>query len=166
MALRCSILLLLSLFAGCNQTDPQILAAREQFLVSTVPDGERPIPDVQKDLKEGKLKETDVFTVRAHIDAGDFAPFGDGQAAFMVTDAAGHDGKKAHNPHDCPFCKRDINSVMARVEFKGADGNTLKIDARQLFDLKEKDLVVVEGTGRFNEENALIISASKIFVKR
>ncbi len=166
MCNRLALLLLPALLAGCGQTDPQITAAREKFLVTAVPAGERPIPDVQKDLREAKLKETDVFSVRARIDAGEFPPFGEGQAAFMITDAAGHDGEKAHNPHDCPFCKRDINSVMARVEFPGTDGKPLKIDSRQLFDLKESDLVVVQGTGRFNEDGSFIITASKIFLKR
>ena len=135
-------------------------------VVPAAPAGEKPIADIRKALKDGELKPDQTFVVRARINAGDFPPFADGMAAFVVTDATGHDGDESHNPHECPFCKRDIKNVIARVEFKDKAGALIKTDARELFDVKEFDLLVIEGTGQFAEDDTLVIDATKLFVKR
>ena len=153
--------------AGCGDaTSPRVLALRSQFLVASAPEKERPVPDVRNDLKSGELKPDTAFVVRARINAGDFPPFADGKAAFIVTDATGHDGDESHDPHECPFCKRDIKSVIARVEFDDEAGRMIDIDARELFNLKEFDLLVIEGRGQFDEDDMLVVAASKIFVSR
>ena len=152
---------------GCDDaTNPRVLALRSQFLVANAPEKERPVPDVRKDLKSGELKPDTTFVVRARINAGDFPPFADGKAAFIVTDATGHDGDESHDPHECPFCKRDIKSVIARVEFDDDTGKMIGIDSRELFNLREFDLLVIEGTGQFDEDDMLVIAARKLFVKR
>jgi hypothetical protein len=158
--------LILSL-AGCGKAvDPVTVALRKQLLVSEPLAGEKTISDVRKELKSESLTSSDSFVVRVRINAGDFPPFADGMAAFVVTDATGHDGDEAHNPHECPFCKRDIKNSIARVEFADADGKLIKIDSRELFDIEEFDLLVIEGTGRFDEDDTLIIAAKTMFVKR
>lgn len=155
------------LLAGCGETvDPQIVSLRERLVVSSAPGADGPISDIRKDLKSDALSPGDSFVVRVRINAGDFPPFADCMAAFVVTDATGHDGDETHNPHECPFCKRDIKNAIARVEFSDTEGTLIKIDARELFDVKEFDLLVLEGTGRFDEDDTLIIAAKKIFVKR
>jgi hypothetical protein len=55
---------------------------------------------------------------------------------------------------------------MARVQFTDDSGKTLKLDARQLFNLKEFDLIVVQGTAKFDQDKSLIITAQKLFIKR
>ncbi len=153
--------------AGCGAgTDPLILALRQQFVVDQPPGNERPVPEIRADLKSGKLTPDMPFSVRVRINAGEVPAFAPGKATFIVTDATGHDGDESHNPHDCPFCKRDIKSVIAQVEWRGQDGKLLQVDSRQLFDVKEFDLLVLEGTGKFSGDDTLIINASKIFVKR
>ena len=159
-------LLLSLLLTGCSTEDPALTAARSQFLSQTPPAGEQPIPNAHKGLSDGSLKPDSTITVRARINAGDFPPFADGLAAFVVTDATGHDGDESHNPHECPFCKREIELQMARVQFTDAAGQVLKTDARQLFGLKEFDLIVVQGTARFDADKSLIITARKMFIKR
>lgn len=162
-----SVLSCCTLTAGCGGgTDPKILALREQFLVEKPPGNERPVPDIRSDLKSGKLTSDTAFSVRVRIDAGDVPPFAVGKAAFIVTDATGHDGDESHNPHDCPFCKRDIKSVIAQVVWNDAEGKLLNVDSRELFDIREFDLLVIEGTGKFSEDDTLVIVASKIFVTR
>jgi hypothetical protein len=42
----------------------------------------------------------------------------------------------------------------------------LALDSRELFDVKEFDLLVIEGTGKFSEDDTLIINGSKLFVTR
>lgn len=153
--------------SGCGTSvSPEIAALREQFVVDSAPTGEKPISDVRRAMKAEELTSDRTFVVRARINAGDFPPFADGMAAFVVTDATGHDGDESHNPHECPFCKRDIKNVIARVEFKDGSGTLVKTDARELFDVKEFDLLVIEGAGRFAEDDTLIIDATKLFVRR
>ena len=153
--------------AGCGDaTSPRVLALRSQLLVASAPEKERPVPDIRKNLKSGALKADTRFVVRARINAGDFPPFAEGKAAFIVTDATGHDGDESHDPHECPFCKRDIKSVIARVEFADDTSKMIDIDARELFNVKEFDLLVIEGTGRFDEDDMLVIDAKKLYVKR
>lgn len=151
---------------GCSSEDPAIVAARARYLVDAPPAGEQPIPEVHKGLNDSTLQPDATVTVRARINAGDFPPFADGLAAFVVTDATNQDGDENHNPHECPFCKRDIEVQMARVQFIDESGKTLKIDARQTFNLKEFDLIVVQGTAKFDEDKSLVITAQKLFVKR
>ena len=124
------------------------------------------MPEIRSDLKSGKISPDAAFSVRVRINAGDVPPFAEGKAAFIVTDATGHDGDESHNPHDCPFCKRDIKSVIARVEWNDNEGKLIDVDSRELFDVKEFDLLVIEGTGQFAEDDTLIINASKAFVTR
>ena len=152
---------------GCgDSTSPRVLALQSQFLVASIPQKERPVPDIRKDLKSGALKTDTRFVVRARINAGDFPPFAEGKAAFIVTDATGHDGDESHDPHECPFCKRDITSVIARVEFADDTSKMIDIDARELFNVKEFDLLVIEGTGRFDEDDMLVIDTKKLYLQR
>jgi hypothetical protein len=153
--------------SGCGDgLSPEVRAIRDRVITTKAPAGEQPIPEVRKELQDGTLDADKPFVVRARINAGDFPPFAEGVAAFVVTDATGHDGDEEHNPHECPFCKRDINSVIARVEFRQQDGKLIEIDARELLKLKEFDLLVIEGTGAIGEDDMLVIEATKIFVKR
>ncbi len=162
-----SLLFCCSLTAGCGAgIDPEIVALREKFVVQQPPGDERPVPEIRADLKSGKLTPDSPFSVRVRINAGEVPPFAPGKATFIVTDATGHDGDESHNPHDCPFCKRDIKSVIAQVEWNDPNGKVLQVDSRKLFDVKEFDLLVLEGTGKFSKDDTLIITASKVFVTR
>ena len=162
-----SLLFFCTLIAGCGAgVDPEVMALRHQFVVEKPPGNERPVPDIRADLKSGKLKPDSAFSIRVRINAGEVPPFAPGKATFIVTDATGHDGDESHNPHECPFCKRDIKSVIAQVEWHDKNGKLLQTDSRELFDVKEFDLLVVEGTGKFSEDDTLIIHGSKLFVTR
>ena len=167
----CVLSFCMLLLCGCGQADPAVTAARQQFVSQASLQGEVKIPDIRKAASAEDADKTKSWVIRAKINAGEFPPFADGLASFIVTDAFGtddaeHKGGADHNPHDCPFCKRDINSVMARVEFCGADGAPLPLDARQLFDLQEMQLVQVEGTARKDDDDWLVISARRIHVVR
>ena len=156
-----------SLIAGCGSgIDPEIMSLRQKFVVERPPGDERPVPEIRADLKSGKLTSDTPFSVRVRINAGEVPPFAPGKATFIVTDATGHDGDESHNPHDCPFCKRDIKSVIAQVECHDQNGKLVQVDSRKLFDIKEFDLLVLQGTGTFSKDDTLIINASKVFVAR
>lgn len=159
--------LAVSFAVGCAEgLDPKLASLRDKSLSAEQIGNSRPIPEVRKALKADELKGNSKFVVRARVNAGDFPPFVDGMAAFVVTDATGHDGDESHNPHECPFCKRDINNVIAQVQFVDESGKMIQKDARELFGLKEFDLVEVEGTGSFDDADMLMIKADRIFVKK
>ena len=165
----CVTILLFSgmMMAGCGEAvDPHVLRIREQFLTEKPLGPEQPVANIRKALQSGDLKPDTLFTIRVRINAGEVSSFSDGVARFFVTDATGHDGDESHDPHECPFCRRDVKSMMALVEFKDDSGQLLRIDARELFDVHEFELLVLEGTGYLDEEEILVISASRMFVKR
>lgn len=152
---------------GCGDgLDPAARSVRDRMLSQSAPSGERPIPEIRKGLKAEDAASEKRFVVRVRINAGEFPPFAEGIAAFMVTDATGHDGDEEHNPYECPFCKKDIKNVIARIEIRDESGKIVETDARNLFQLKEFDLLVVEGSGTIGEDDTLIIAASKIWIKR
>ncbi len=162
-----TILLFSGMMAGCGgAVDPQVLRIREQFLTEKPLGSEQPVANIRKAFQSGDLKPETLFTIRVRINAGEVSPFSDGVARFFVTDATGHDGDESHDPHECPFCRRDVKSMMALVEFKDDSGQLLRIDTRELFDVHEFELLVLEGTGHLDEEEILVVSASRMFVKR
>lgn len=165
----CITILLFSgmMAAGCGEAvDPQVLRIREHFLTEKPLGSEQPVSTIRKAIQSGDLKPDTPFTIRVRINAGEVSPFSDGVARFFVTDATGHDGDESHDPHECPFCRRDVKSMMALVEFKDDSGKLLRIDARELFGVHEFELLVLEGTGRLDEEEILVVSANRMFMSR
>jgi hypothetical protein len=91
--------------------------------------------------------------VQGRIGAKGMDPFLKGKASFSLLEipADDHASKPGHNADDCPFCKkRQANSTMAAVQFLGADGQPIPVDARQLFGVAAGQDVIVRGTGVFD----------------
>lgn len=153
--------------SGCSESvSTETQAARQKFLVVEMPTGEVAVSSIREQLKAGELSADTPFVVRARINAGEMLPWGTGTASFVITDATGHDGDEEHNPHTCPFCSRNIQESMAQVHFLDDVGTLLQNDSRELFDLKENQLVVIRGTGRIDEADVLVIDAQQMFVRR
>ncbi len=82
-------------------------------------------------------------------------PWRDGKAVFFLVDAATADGFADHlaeqdddHAANCPFCAAHAASqlsAVATVFFSDTTDEAAPIDARDLFGLKEGDLVVVRG---------------------
>lgn len=153
--------------AGCGEAvSPEILAWRKKYLVETVISGEQTIAKVREKLKSGELGADSEFVVRVRINAGDLPPWGSDTASFVVTEAIGHDGDESHDPHNCPFCSRDIQNNIAQVHFSDDDGKLIQIDSRNLFDLTQHQLIVVKGTGQIDDTDTLVIHADQMYVTR
>lgn len=158
--------------AGCGESlSPEMLAIRNRLLTKDLMSAstsrqEEPIMTIREQLKSGQKKAGDVVLVRARVNAGDLSPFAEGLASVTLTDATDHDGDESHNPHECPFCKRDILEMMAILEFRGTDGKIIPEDARRLLDLREFDLVLVEGTLSTADDGMLRIQGSRLEVLR
>ena len=107
-------------------------------------------------LAEAKAKLTTTpqpVVIAGRIGARGMEPFLEGKASFSLLEipADDHANKPGHNADDCPFCKkRQANAPMAAVQFLGADGKPLPVDARTLFGVQKGSDVVVRGAGVFD----------------
>ncbi|MEZ6127102.1 MAG: hypothetical protein R3C59_00305 [Planctomycetaceae bacterium] len=104
--------------------------------------------------------------IKGRIHAGDASPWADGMAAFVLTDATGHDGESDHDPHTCPFCSRRINDYLAKVSFLNDAGELIEIDSRKLFDVTDRQLVYVTGTGRIDDDGLLNVTATGLYLPK
>lgn len=101
-------------------------------------------------------------------------PFVKDYAIVMVADPLAvvelEEGGHNHAPgEECAFCAAhagDQSNFLATVKFTGDDGKVLSIDARELFDLKEKDIVVVRGKARLDHDGTLVVDATGLYVRR
>lgn len=101
-------------------------------------------------------------------------PFAKDQATFFLADpqsvTENEESGHAHAPgEECAFCAAhaaDRSDMLAMVRFLDENANVLRTDVRQLFDVKEKDTVVVRGTARVIEGGMMVVDATGLYVRR
>ncbi len=101
-------------------------------------------------------------------------PFTKNQASFFLADpgaiaeleASGH----AHSPgEECAFCEAhaaDSSALLAMVRFLDKNGQILPIGVPQMFDVEERDTVVIQGTARIVAGGMMVVDATGIYVRR
>ncbi|MEZ6063307.1 MAG: hypothetical protein R3C19_23415 [Planctomycetaceae bacterium] len=153
--------------AGCSgeSADSELLALRRKFVVETPASEIVSIESVRSELQAGEREWGSEIVLRGRINAGDLSPWEPGKAAFVLTDATGHDDDDDHDPHECPFCSRNIESMIAHVEFRNDAGQVIEIDARSLFDVQEKQLVIVRGNASIDDSGILQLAAKDLYIK-
>lgn len=107
-----------------------------------------------KDAPKGAQK----LVIAGRIGAKGMEPFLENKASFVLQEipADGHAAKAGHDTDNCPFCKkRSANAPMVAVQFVGADGKPLPVDARKLFGIQKGQEVVVSGTAVFDPKLAI-----------
>jgi hypothetical protein len=110
--------------------------------------------------------------VAGRIGARGMEPFLDGKASFVLVEipADDHANKPGHDADNCPFCKKkNANAPMVAVQFLGADGRPIPIDARTLFGIEKGADVVVRGNGAFDPKLAIPViqlTAEAIHLRR
>ena len=126
-----------------------VTAVRGQLLLPQEPAGALTLAAAKQ-----KLTTTpQPIVVAGRIGGKGMEAFVKDKASFSMLEipADDHAKKPGHKPDDCPFCKkRQANSPIAAVQFVGADGKELPIDARALFGIKEGQDVVIRGTAIFD----------------
>ncbi len=101
-------------------------------------------------------------------------PFAQSQAIFFLADPqaiAEHEAEgHVHAPgEECSFCAahaEENSELLAMVRLVDEQGQVLPIDTRQLLNLKENDMVVVQGEAQVLEGGMMIINAAGIFVRK
>ena len=123
--------------------------------------------------KEKLTKEPQPVVIAGRVGArGGMEPFLENKASFVLVEipADDHARKPGHDNDNCPFCKkRQANSPMTAVQFVGADGTVIPVDARKLFGLQKGSDVVVRGQGVFDPKLAIPViqlTADGIFVRQ
>jgi len=101
-------------------------------------------------------------------------PFAKSEAVLFLADpqgvveneAAGH----AHAPgEECAFCAAhaaDKADMLALVRLVDENGKVLPMDIRQLFDVKEKDMVVVCGKAHVTAGGILVVDAQGLYIRK
>jgi len=153
-----------SFLVGCAPDDPRYAALRRELVLDSKPADVISIAEAKE-----ALQSNENVSIVASISEDDFEAFADGEAAFLVTEIlpqqAGHGGKD--HVDNCPFCKRRAATApRASVRFVDEKGDTLGIDARELFNLKPGDVVVVSGKGELIAEVDLLqLTATNIYLQ-
>jgi hypothetical protein len=101
-------------------------------------------------------------------------PFDPDAAVFFLVDpeavAAAEEHGHQHAPgEECAFClanAADASTLIAAVRFLDEDGEPLPVDVRTLFDLKEKETVVIRGTATAKTGSILTVDATGLYVRR
>ena len=151
--------------------DPVVLAeTRDKFLLDQEPNGVQGVLDVQEEY----VKPHDVVLV-GQI-GGVANPWSPGKAAFILADPITlSEFSETGNEHvcddpSCKFCQRQkiskLKEGLAAVEFRSADGRVVPIDARQLFSVSNRQMVVVRGKVEVNDLGCLVVAADGLYVRR
>jgi hypothetical protein len=99
-------------------------------------------------------------------------PFVKNQAMFFLADPEAVAEMEEHAHHHapgevCAFCAaHTADALVAVVQFKGPNGKPLPVDARELFDLKEKETVVIRGKARVAPGGMLTVDATGLYARR
>ena len=152
------------LLPGCGEgLSADAEQARQEFLLTARPSGEQTVKSIREALTEGKT-ELDVVLI-GRIDGGQMPAFEEGKAAFLFADGIGHGGTD-HDPFACKFCSKNPENYAATVQFE-VDGKVLATDARNLFGVKERQKVMINGKATLDssdETNLLAIKGTGIFL--
>ena len=101
-------------------------------------------------------------------------PFAKGQAIFFLVDPEVAADAEAHahthaEGEECAFCAAhaaDSAHAIAVVQFADEKGKPLAVDARDLFELKEKETVVVKGKAKAAANGMITVDATGLYVRR
>ena len=137
--------------------------------------------DHAHDAKTPLVEELDVILVGSvggvpnpSAEATPDFPFAKGKAIFFLVDpeVAAEAEEHAHTHaegEECAFCAAhaaDSAHAIAVVQFADEKGNALPVDARELFELKEKETVVVKGKAKANGNGMITVDATGLYVRR
>jgi hypothetical protein len=168
---------------GCQseQVDARTAELRQQFLVATEPSGALTLTELATQLgvvkpdEEAAVDQTDLASpansaqsvvVVGRIFAGDMEPWDTGKASFLIAELPDEGHGEGHDADNCPFCKRKAaKAPTAIVQFVDATGQVIPIDARKLFGVDKKDVVVIRGQAAPGELTAMVVTATDMHVR-
>jgi hypothetical protein len=182
---RCAVsILLAALAADAFAVNNLNLAAHRSRLRLAAPPGDAAqVLDVQKRLLAAKT-QPDAPKTRDVVVTGQIGgmpnvwpethpdfPWYRGQASFFLVDSkvaaqfAAH-ARRHGGGHECAFCKglaaKNVHAI-AVVNFVDEEGQILRVDTRELLDLKENQTVTLRGKAKLLAGSMLVIDADGIY---
>jgi len=172
------LLALFCLAPGCTQQSAQGSAARKaeltrkaqhfdsaKYVLAEEPVGAIGVIEAREDSKN-----LDEIVLVGRI-GGRQNPWIEGRAAFMMIDAAmdvvadGEESSESQVCLDdcCAALRTECTTLVKLVDEKGA---VLPIDARQLLQADENDMVVVKGKVRRDDEGGFSVAAHGVYVRK
>ncbi len=161
--LSCLLSLAVLMAGGCSSSEsPELKVWRSKYLLSQEPSGAVTIEEARKGTGE--------VSIVGQVALIDVDPFVEGQAAFAISEAPdpNHGHKSVKEISYCPVCRRKaLTAPTASIEFADDKGSPLNIDSRKLFNLKEGQIVVVKGEGKFDEKlNVFKVKPTGMYVRK
>jgi hypothetical protein len=97
-------------------------------------------------------------------------PWVEGRAAFTLLDASMSVVAEGEDSAEGEICKGDCCATerlgcTTLVKVVDQQGKILSVDSRDLFGLKESDMVVVQGTAKKDESGNFVMLAKGIFIR-
>lgn len=135
-----------------------------QFMLNTEPDGAGDVIKVREEAKNGE----DIVIVGRIGGSAD--PWVKGRAAFTIVDRSLRPCNEIPGD-ECPVpwdycCETDkLPTGTAVVKFNDEDGKLIKAGARDIFELKELDTVVIQGKAKRDDAGNLTVMATGMFVQ-
>jgi len=164
---------------GCQSEpiDAETAELRQQFLVTTEPPDALTLTELATQMGVVKPDDTELgpappatavesVVVVGRIFAGDLEPWDTGKASFLIAELPDQGHGEGHDADNCPFCKRKAaKAPTAIVQFVDTSGQVIPIDARKLFGVDKKDVVVIRGQAAPGELNAMVVTATDMHVR-
>lgn len=151
---------------GCSSSEENVpgefVQLRQKYMLESKPQSPTTIAAAIEQL----AAQPNVRVV-GRINAGSFEPWDEGKATFVISEAAvagHHDHGSGDHAEDCPFCKAKAQKAI--VQILDDSGKILAIDARKLLGVQKDQEVIVQGTGKVNELEMLVVTAEGIHIDR
>lgn len=101
-------------------------------------------------------------------------PFAKDHAMFFLADPEAVADLEEHGHQhapgeECAFCAAhaaDATALIAAVQFADENGKVYPVDARELFELKEGETVVIRGTAKGQAGGIITVDATGLYVRR
>lgn len=162
----------LTIFSGCGTAaDTDVVPAippgidANKFVLQEEPDGAIGVIEARETSEDGKP------LVMVGCIGGIANPWIDGRAAFTLLDASMTvvaEGEEMTEGAICTGeCCDDLRAgCTALVKFVDAKGSVIPVDSRQLFGVKESDMLVIEGTAQKDKSGNFVMIASRLFIRQ
>ena len=169
------VLLLLAAVSGCGQQTVEATSTsadstpsidKSKYVLSAEPDGAVGVMIAREDFKN----QDDIVLV-GRI-GGRKNPWIEGRSAFMLIDASMSVVADGEDTDESQVCMDDCCASLRAecttlVKIVDDQGKPLAIDARELLDVTENDMVVVQGkVQRDKDEGTFTVAASGVYVRR
>lgn len=93
-----------------------------------------------------------------------------GTASFYVseaTDGSHYNVTPDHDPNTCAFCRHkwNVEDSMAIVHLINDAGEPIPIEAPELLEIQDGDVIVVQGTASLDDSGFLVVRSNGVFLK-